>query len=39
MLNTATIGNIHDKDGNKVDVKCEIESADDFDDEIDNLGL
>ena len=37
MLNAVNIGNIHDKDGNKVAIKCKI--ADDFDDEIDNLGL
>ena len=30
---------IHDKDGKKLGIKCETESADDFDDEIDNLGL
>ena len=34
MLNTVNV----DKDGNKVDIKCEMENADDFDDEIDNLG-
>ena len=37
MLNTVNIGSIHDKDGNKVHIKCEKESADDFDDEINNL--
>ena len=36
MLNTVNIVNIHDKDGNKVDIKSEMESAD-VDDDIDNL--
>ena len=39
MLNTVNLGSIHGKDGNKVDIECEMESADDFDDEINNLGL
>ena len=33
------IRNIPNSDGNKVDIKCEMEGADDFDDEIDNLRL
>ena len=39
MLNTANIVNIHDKHENKVDINSEMESADDFVDGIDNLGL
>ena len=39
MLKAVQIEIIHDKDGDKVDIRCEMESADDFDDEIDNLGL
>ena len=39
LLSTVNVVNIHDKDGNKVDIKCEMETADDFYDEIDNLGL
>ena len=39
MLITINIVNIHDEDGNEVDIKCEMESADDFDDQVDNLGL
>ena len=38
MLNTVNIVNIHDKHENKVDIKSEMESADDFNDEIGNLG-
>ena len=32
------IVNIHDKDESKVDTKSEMGNADDFDDDIDNLG-
>ena len=39
MLNIVNSVNIHDKDGNKVDIKSEMESADDFDHKIDNLGF
>ena len=39
MLKTVNIVNIHDKHENKVDINREVESADDFVDEIDNLGL
>ena len=38
MLNTINIVNIHDKEESKIDVKSEMESAEDFDDEIDNVG-
>ena len=39
MLSTVNVVNIHDKDGNKVDIKSEMESAEAFDDEMDNLEL
>ena len=39
MLNTINFVNIHDKKENKVDIKSEMESADDYDDEMDNVGL
>ena len=39
MLNTVNIVNIHDQHENKVEIKYEIESAVDLDDEINNLGL
>ena len=37
-VNTINIGNIHDKDGKKVAIKCEMISSLDIDDEIGNLG-
>ena len=38
-VNTVNIGHIHDKDGNKVEIKCEMESADDIDGKIGNSGF
>ena len=36
-MNTVDIVNLHDKPENKVDIKSEIESINDFDDDIDNF--
>ena len=39
MLYTVNIVNIHGKHKNKLEIKSVIENADDFNDEIDKLGL